>query len=173
MKYETSRVYEKRETEKSAWSGRIGHVTFAIDSETPIIVTLDGVTLPPQSVEYLMNFALQALQDAYAGAASMDEAKGNWAKKRQALLDGTMGQRSTGVDEAVKIGRRLAEAAFVKKYGKDAWPTDSDEANAKADEILAKNAAAFTPLVMAEIERLAVARREKAAIAAKMGELSL
>lgn len=70
--------------------GRIGHVELVAPEGT---WTLDGQKLPEQSVEHLLNFALQTLQDAYAGADSADEAAANWEKKRAKLLDGTIGTR--------------------------------------------------------------------------------
>lgn len=170
MAYVTNRVFEKRATDKSTWNGRVGHATLEVSDKG--VWTLNGKELPAQSVGYLLTFSLQSLQDAYAGAADLAEATGNFEKKLKAVQDGTIGVRTGGVDEATKIGRGLAEAAFVAKHGKEAWEKIEDKV-AKADEILAKNAAAFAPLVEAEIARRAAARAEKAKIAEKMGGLDL
>lgn len=150
--------------------GRIGMVTLGEEKGK---WTLDGKELPAASVEYLMTFALQSLQDAYAGADDLAAAQGAFEKKRDAIIAGAIGQRGGGVDEETKIGRQLAEAAFVKKHGKDAWPSEADAAKKKADEILAKNEKAFAPLIAAEIERREAARKAKAEIAAQTGALDL
>lgn len=94
------RVYTKRETDKSNWSGRIGAVTLAIepflndDNQPEVRVILDDRELPQASVDHLFTFALQSLQDAYAGAESLDEAIGAWEKKRAKLYEGTLGVRN-------------------------------------------------------------------------------
>ena len=90
----TNRVFTKRETEKSDWSGRIGATELKVDGKG--IWWLDGTELPQASADYLANFALQSLQDAYAGASSLDDATKRWEAKRTALLDGTIGARSGG-----------------------------------------------------------------------------
>lgn len=72
--------------------------------------------LPASSVEYLVNFALQSLQDAYAGAKTLDEAKGAWGKRLDRLIKGEIGTRSpTGGEEpwvamAVKLFRGQLKA---------------------------------------------------------------
>ena len=55
--------------------------------------TLDGKPLPQASVEYLLGFALQSLQDAYAGAKSPETAKAAYAAKHNRLIEGTVGAR--------------------------------------------------------------------------------
>lgn len=117
---EISRVYTKRETEKSNWSGRIGAVTLAIDpaiveddngqaTGIDLVFTLDGKELPLNSVEHLLTFALQSLQDAYAGAESLDEAIGAWEKKRNRLYEGTLGTRdgSGGEEPYMRLVRDI------------------------------------------------------------------
>lgn len=100
------RLYEKRATEKSAWSGRIGSVRLEVGIDTTgdepkCVWSLDGNILPASSVEHLMNFSLQSLQDAYAGAESLSDAIGRWAEKRDRIVNGTLGTRSgTAGEEA-------------------------------------------------------------------------
>ena len=165
-----NRVYEKRVTEKSNWSGRIGAVEFAIDAPAKGELTfrLNGKELPAQSATYLMTFALQCFQDAYAGADSLDDATASFDKKVTAVIEGTMGQRGEGLSDEVKIGRQFALAAWQKKHGKDATRTDEE-----LDAIMAKNAAAFKIMIDAEIARRAAARAEKARLAAEVGAIEL
>lgn len=170
MAYLVNRLYEKRATEASLWDGRVGKAELKVDDKG--VWTLDGKELGRTSIEYLMNFSLQSLQDAYAGAKTKAEAEANFEKKLAAIQNGTIGARGEAVGDEVKIGRRFAEAAFIAAKGKDAWAKIEDK-TAKADEILAKNAEAFAPMVEAEIARLAEARKAKAAIAAKMGAIDL
>lgn len=58
--------------------------------------TLNGTELPASSVQHLLTFALQTLQDAYAGAKDQSEATGNFNKKLDKLLSGTIGTRQPG-----------------------------------------------------------------------------
>lgn len=179
MLHTIARVFEKRATAKSDWSGRIGHIEAKFDVKS---ATLDGKDLPDNSVVYLLNFAFQSLQDAYAGAESMDEAQANWGKKRNALIEGTIGQRGAGVDEETRVRRLVAEAAFIKKYGAEhadvkalATMTDDDWA-AKFDAIFEKNAVALQPRVdarRAELKRMREAKAAEKIELAKIGELDL
>lgn len=168
-----TRTYAKRETSKSDWSGNIGEVVLTLGDDGTM--TLDGTKLGDAAMRHLLNFALQTLQDAYAGAKSLDEAQGNFAKKRAALLEGTIGVRGSGdgESEATRIARKLVLAEF--KLGLGAGWKDSEkwkafdgltpeEQNAKLDAAFEKNEAHFAPKVRAEIARLEEARRSKAAI---------
>lgn len=118
--YNIIRNYAKRETEKSSWSGEIGSARLTVDAvKEEIVVKLDGVTLPANSVEYLLNFSLQSLQDAYAGAASIEEAQGNWGKKRIALMEGTIGTRGEGgMNDEERAELYVAEQVYRNKYKK-------------------------------------------------------
>lgn len=110
-------------------------------------VELNGKTIPGRSVEYLLTFALQSLQDAYAGADNADEAKARFDKKLAAIVDGTIGVRSGGggVSELTKVCRSVARemlrAAFAKagkKYG-DFTALSVAEQNEKLDAIIEKH----------------------------------
>ena len=66
--------------------GEIG----AVDMTAEVAkVTVNGTELPETSVEYLLHFALQSLQDAYAGAKNPTEAAAAFDKKLKALCEGT------------------------------------------------------------------------------------
>lgn len=73
--------------------GRIGVVEMVAEVGK---VSVNGNVLPTSSVEYLLTFALQNLQDAYAGAESAAEAQARWQKKLDRLIEGSIGTRESG-----------------------------------------------------------------------------
>ena len=99
--------------------GEIGEVEFEWPKGT---FRLDGKDLPEASVRHLMTFALQTLQDAYAGADNGEEAKGLWNGKLDKLIAGTIGTRGTGSgrtaveSEMISLARKQAKASDEKKY---------------------------------------------------------
>lgn len=146
--------------------GAIGSVEFAYPKGK---FTLNGTELPESSVEHLMTFALQTLQDAYAGAKNNDEAVGAFNGKLDKLLSGTIGTRGSGdgVDERTRVQRSVTMAAAKAKFGakSEAWATftglsDADQA-AKLDEWFAAFTDALSPEVDAEMERRAAKRAAK------------
>lgn len=143
--------------------GDIGKVSLvAPDGE----YKLNGETLPPTSVNHLLTFALQTLQDAYAGAKSADEAQGAFNGKLDKLLNGTIGTRSSGssVTERDKVARIIVGAWFRDAYGKDTPERQKyDDADATGryaiiDKIWADNEAVFAEAVDEEV----AARKAKA-----------
>lgn len=125
------RIYSKRPTERSDWDGRVGHVTLEAPNGK---WKLDGQELPERSVEYLMMFALQSLQDAYAGAKSLTEAEASWTKKRDAILDGTIGVRTGGGGEPahMRFVRTILRTAM--KNGSKALPDDAAKQYENAED---------------------------------------
>lgn len=81
--------------------GKIGAAQLTIDAPAKgkIVATLDGKELGDDSIEYLLNFALQSLQDAYAGAKTETDATVAFDKKRAAIIEGTVGMRGGGAGE--------------------------------------------------------------------------
>jgi hypothetical protein len=132
---------------------------------------LDGKELPEQSVNHLLTFALQTLQDAYAGADDAAEAIGTFGKKLNKLIAGTLGTRSSdGVDEFTTVARQMVRAAMKSKLGAKSrdWAAftglaDADQ-NAKLDANYAKNEAHFKPFVEAKVAERAADRARKAAM---------
>ena len=122
---------------------------------------LDGKELPAKSIEYLMTFALQSLQDAYAGADTIDAAKSAWAAKRDKLLSGDIGARgpAASVSIEVRIARDIMRDIFAKKASESARKAykeaDADGRNAILDAAIAKNAEVIAKLVTEEIKRRA------------------
>lgn len=158
---EFSRVYEHKSF------GRIGDATLKIEGDE---WTLNGTKLSSTSIEHLGNFALQTLQDAYAGATDADEAKGNFAKKLDRILKGEIGSRGEGVSGFQIVARQLMRAMLKKQHdnGKsESWKAftalEDAEQNKKIDEKVqanldkpmstAEGAPTFRAIVEADIER--------------------
>lgn len=120
-------------------------------------VTINGQVIPATSVEYLLNFAFQSLQDAYAGAKSMEESASLFDKKLEKLMNGTIGTRSagSGVDEITRVGR-IVVGEILRAKNKAKWADlkelSPEDRNDALDEILSENAAKLTPVIMARIE---------------------
>lgn len=127
---------------------------------------LNGKPLPESSVRAIVNQGLQILQDTYAGAGkskTLDEAKAAFDNKLAALLEGTIGQRSSGTGrtplEAMMhtIARESLRALFKaeKKSYKSFTERDADE----QAEILEK--------VIDKLGRAKVEKEAKERLAAK------
>lgn len=175
-----NRVYEKRATEKSAWNGRIGIAELVLSAKGgEIAMTLNDKTIPEAMVNYLLNFSLQSMQDAYAGANSLDEAQGWFEKKLAAIQEGTIGARGgSGVSEETIVQRIVARAAYlasakVSEADKTAFKAmDDDAANALVDGIFAKNAAKLADAVAKKTAERAESRAKRAAEKAEAAKLS-
>lgn len=150
--------------------GNIGAVTFATPKGK---YTLNGTELPEASVAHLMTFALQTLQDAYAGAKSTDEALGAFNGKLDKLLNGTIGTRGSGdgADERTRVARSVTMSAAKAKFGAKSpeWATftglDDAAQAAKLDGWYEANREAFDPAIDEEMARRAARRDAKAALA--------
>lgn len=145
--------------------GRIGIVEMVAEVGT---VTIGGKELPATSVEYLLTFALQNLQDAYAGADSAAEATARYQKKLDRLLEGTIGVREAGgngasaLTKAIRgvIGDMLRQAKVWQKLIGD---LDEDKRADALDEIFAKQSEEKQAAITATAsERLAEAEARKA-----------
>lgn len=103
---------------------------------------LDGKELPDGSVAHLMTFALQTLQDAYAGASDQAEADANFEKKYAKLVAGEIGVRGTGVDSFTKVCRSVAREMLRAKMAqagrpyKDFTSKSAEEQNDVLDKIV-------------------------------------
>ena len=133
-------------------------------------VEVNGKALPDASVEYLLNFALQSLQDAYAGAKNSEEAKGFFAAKLDKLIAGEIGVRGSGdgVSEEIRVARSITKAMAKKNMGEGfkAFTELSDtEQNNKLDAWYAANETTLAPFVKEESERREKARKAKASLA--------
>lgn len=143
--------------------GNIGAVTFDVPKGS---FKLNGQALPDASVSHLMTFALQTLQDAYAGAKSTDEALGAFNQKLDKLLNGTIGTRGSGdgADERTRVARSVVRLAAKARFGSKSadWVTftglDDDAQNVKLDAWYTANAAAFDPAIDEEMARRAAKR---------------
>lgn len=144
--------------------GRIG----VVNMEAAVAyVSIDGKELPIQSVEYLLTFALQNLQDAYAGADSADEAKARWEKKLDRLIEGSIGVREAGdgasaLTKAIRgvVGDMLRQAG---KWKAVIGELDEDKRSDALDAIFAKQPEAKQAAIRATAEeRMAEAAARKA-----------
>ena len=164
-----NRTYNHREF------GEIGKVTLTIpDGDW----NLGGTVLPESSVEHLATFALQTLQDAYAGAKDETEAKANWVKKLTRLMEGTLGTRGgEGLNDIRSVATlRLFKAAMdkdtVKRFNKLSASDQVRKALANADAFAAEAIAAEVATI--EAERAAKAEAEakrKATVAELAGKI--
>ncbi|HEY9155570.1 MAG TPA: hypothetical protein VIM69_10585 [Opitutaceae bacterium] len=143
--------------------GTISNVKLEVNVQS---VHLDGKELPDSSVEYLLTFALQSLQDAYAGAKTLPEAKAMFAKKYDKLIEGKIGVREAGesVSDEIRIGRKLMRAAI--RANAEQWKKftalPEDEQTAKLDQMVAKNAEKLAKPIAEEMKRLADEKAKKA-----------
>jgi hypothetical protein len=162
-----NRTYTHREF------GEIGTVELSIpDGDW----TLDGKALPESSAIALGRFALQLLQDSYAGAKTEAEATGAFNKKYDRLADGSLGTRSGAgdVDESTAVARSMVRAYIKAIWGKDSgkWKdfngfSDAVQAH-KLDKVFAENEAVFAPSVAEKVAARKAERERKAALKGKV-----
>lgn len=124
-------------------------------------LVLDGKELPATSVEYLLTFALQSLQDAYAGSDNVTAAREAWTAKRDKLYEGTIGTRGPGasVPPELRVARDIMRTIFAAKASADAKAAykaaDAEGRAAILDAAIEKNKAAIDKLVAEEMARRA------------------
>lgn len=143
--------------------GRIG----VVNMEAAVAyVSIDGKELPIQSVEYLLTFALQNLQDAYAGADNAEEAVARWQKKLDRLIEGSIGVREAG-DGASALTKAIRGVVGDMLRGAGKWKDvigtlDEDKRAEKLDEIFAKQSKDKAEAITATAqERMAEAAKRK------------
>ncbi len=165
MEYNVKRAFEHKT------HGQIGAVHLVADVAK---VAIDGKELPGKSVEYLLNFALQSLQDAYAGAKNEAEAKAMFAKRLENVIAGTIGQRvgGGGQSEETRVTLSVVRAILKAKLTAEAYAQykDDDEAVMAAFD---KNKAKLQPFVDERLEELRKERERKAKLVKNAGELEL
>lgn len=156
-KYTIARAFDHKQ------HGRIGIVNVEADVKS---ITVEGKELPATSVEYLLTFALQNLQDAYAGADSADEAKARWQKKLDRLIEGSIGVREAG-DGASALTKAIRGVVGDMLRGAGKWKDvigglDEDKRAEKLDEIFAKQSKDKAEAITATAqERMAEAAKRK------------
>jgi hypothetical protein len=158
-----SRTFSKRDEDdiigSAAW--RIlpdASMEFAIDDG-------DFKPLPVASIQHLMFFALQTLQDAYAGKSGED-AIAAWKIKAAKIVDGTIGTRgqSSGVSLWQSIARSLVRDVVKASKPAEYKAADADERNAMLDEVIAKNRDKLDPAIQKEIARRNAASADAASL---------
>jgi hypothetical protein len=159
----TKYVFEITREFVSKDHGHIGTSGWRVaqDGSAEMLDGTDWVDIPDSSRDALALFALQTLQDAYAGKTTKAEAIGSYLKKRDGYIAGTIGTRSTSWDS---VARELVVASLIagdKEFGK----LKGDARKARVAGVLDKNKAkeSFKALVDGEIaKRKAEADRLKA-----------
>lgn len=152
--------------------GQIGEVHVKANAD----IMLNGDKLPEQSVRYLLNFALQTLQDAYAGAKTADEAKGAWGKRLDAIVAGTIGTRTGGggVSEEDKLRNSIAREMLRAKMAAEGKPYKLFTGKPAAEQaaIIAKVIETAKEVIDAEVDKR-IAAKKRAANAVDLGEIGL
>ena len=150
--------------------GRIGLVNVEADCKA---ITINGQALPDSSVEYLLTFALQNLQDAYAGADSAADAQARFAKKLDRLLAGTIGVREAGDGASAEVRMRrtvLGEILRKTDAGKTAWKAHEADRDEWLDAVFDKQAEAVQADIMAKVAARLEEQRAKAKQVKAMAE---
>lgn len=155
--------------------GRIGVAELLVKSESDIIVMLNGKELPASSIDHLLTFALQSLQDAYAGAESEADAKERFNAKLERILNGTLGVRSggAGVDPVMVEIRSIIRGDVKAAIGAETWKAmEEDARNEAIDGVFAQQdeatQRALIDAAKAEIARKAAERAAKAELGKKL-----
>lgn len=155
-KFEITRAFARR--------GEVAFASVEMSAEVAEI-KLNGTVLPARSIEYLLNFSLQSLQDAYAGAKNADESRGLLLKKLESIQTGTIGVRGTGesADEETIVRRIVVGNALRARKApgeKFELPETKD-----LDALWEKNAEKLQSAFEAELEKRRVARESRKKIA--------
>lgn len=145
-----TRSFEKRFTDKSGWGGTVApDVTLKIDDHVWSIEHAGkAYELDKGTREGLMDFALQCLQDSYAGAEDLADAQKRFNSKLENIVDGSWGSdtRGSGVNqwlyEARNVVRGIYQADDEKAY-KKFNKLDTKEQNKALDIDVVKYADAF------------------------------
>lgn len=100
-----------KRTYNHATFGAVGSVTLTVPDGA---WTLNGVKLSDTAVGHLATFALQTLQDAYAGAKNAGEASAAFQKKLDRILEGKIGVREGGPRNPVRTRAIAIASSHVK-----------------------------------------------------------
>ena len=158
----TKFVFEVTRDYSSKAHGHIGQSGWRVNDKGDAAMLRQGewVAVPAATRDALAMFALQTLQDAYAGAKTAAECIGSFNKKLDAYIAGTVGTRATSWEsvarEFIIAALEVNEPTFKKLKG--------DDRTARVTAALAKNAdkEAFRAKVDAEIAKRAAAAQAMA-----------
>lgn len=163
--YTIERTFARRSDDTA-----IGKVTLTLDNKG--VMALDGETLPESSVKHLLTFALQTLQDAYAGADSYESAVGLWNCKLDKIKAGTIGTRGagSGMTEFDRVAISVCRLIYLANCGDEKRQAYKASSSAGRDAIIAAfyaaNEAALYDAVAAEVAE----RKAKAEKTAKLAK---
>jgi len=149
MLYTVKREFKRRDDNEA-----VGNVTFQVDVSQ---CAINGSELPGVSIEHLLTFALQSLQDAYAGASDYESAKAAFDSKLDKIVNGTIGTRTSAPIDVI-VARDILEA---KAKANPAKPLGVGYAACKTakekreflDAVYEKNMEALSKDVQSEIKR--------------------
>lgn len=149
--------------------GRVGIVEMTAEVGE---VKIGDKTLPQTSIEYLLTFALQNLQDAYAGADSAEDASARFDKKLTRLIEGTIGVRQgDGATAEVKTRRTvLAELLRKSEAGKAKLKENEEKRDEFLDTVFAKQSEAKQAEILAEVAKRIAEAQAKAKQAAALAD---
>lgn len=163
-KFEINRAFDHKT------HGRIGLVKMEVDCKS---ITINGTELPASSIEYLLTFALQNLQDAYAGADSAADAQARFGKKLDRLIAGTIGVREAGDGASAEVRMRrtvLGEILRKTDAGKTAWKAHEADRDEWLDAVFDKQAESVQAEIMAKVTTRLEEQRAKAKQVKAMAE---
>lgn len=151
----TKFVFEVTRDYVSKAFGPIGQSGWRVDGSGNAEMLQGGKwkTVPASTRDALAMFALQTLQDAYAGAKTAAEAVGAFDKKLDAYVDGTVGTRATSWES---VAREIITLALVRR-DPDFKKLEAAMRSALVNDALNKNMsnAKFLALVNDEIAKRA------------------
>lgn len=129
--------------------GSIGSVELTVPDTGWV---LNGKPLSDAAVRHLATFSLQSLQDAYAGAKEPADAVGNWGKKLDRIMAGTIGTREGGSRDAVKARAIIIALRHVKVDTKGLDPKDAGKARRAAALKAIERNPAYRSLAQSQID---------------------
>jgi len=135
-------------------------------------IMIEDRELPADSIEYLLNFAFQCLQDAYAGAKTRAECHKLYSKKLTKLLDGTIAERE--VDPVVRVGRAILTESLKKNHPakwKELAALDAKERNTLLDQVLSENAEKLQDAIAERIAAEKAAKARSRSIKVELGDI--
>lgn len=131
--------------------------------EYEAVISLNGNEMGERSVEHLIHYAMQSLQDQYAGVGTsktVAEATAAFTTRLDKLVNGTIGIRSGtgGVDPLTTVMRSIARKFVKAKLSKAEYKekyTDNEDKNDYLDSVIDKKPETFESAGKAELARMA------------------
>lgn len=129
--------------------GEIGTVALTVPESG---WSLDGQALNAEAVRHLATFALQSLQDAYAGAKDATGAADAFASKYDRIRDGSIGTREGGERNPVRARAIIIALRHVKVDTKGMEAAEAAKAKRAAALKAIERNPAFMSLAQSQID---------------------